>query len=183
MKARLWERYKKEIIPEMMKKFGLKNIMQVPRIEKVVLNMGVGEAITDIKILDKAMEELALIAGQKPVICRSKKAIANFKIKKGNPIGCKVTLRKDRMYEFLDRFINVALPRLRDFRGVSNDAFDEKGSFSLGLNEQTIFPEIEYDKVTRIQGLNINIVIKNSKSKEQSRELLKLFGLPFIKER
>jgi len=183
MKARLWERYKKEIIPEMMKKFGLKNIMQVPRIEKVVLNMGVGEAITDIKILEKAMEELALIAGQKPVICRSKKAIANFKIKKGNPIGCKVTLRKDRMYEFLDRFINVALPRLRDFRGVSNDAFDEKGSFSLGLNEQTIFPEIEYDKVTRIQGLNINIVIKNSKSKEQSRELLKLFGLPFIKER
>ncbi|MCM8783030.1 MAG: 50S ribosomal protein L5 [Candidatus Omnitrophica bacterium] len=179
MKARLWERYKKEIVPELMKKFGFKNVMEVPRLEKIVLNMGVGEAITDIKILEKAMEELALITGQRPVICRAKKAIANFKIKKGNPIGCKVTLRRERMYEFLDRLINVALPRIRDFRGVSPNAFDERYNFSLGLNEQTIFPEIDYDKVTRIQGMNINIVIKNSKSKQHSQELLSLFGIPF----
>jgi large subunit ribosomal protein L5 len=182
MKARLWEKYKNEIVPQLIKKFGFKNIMQVPRLEKIVINMGVGEAITDIKILEKAMEELSLITGQKPVICRAKKAIANFKIKKGNPIGCKVTLRRDRMYEFLDRLINVALPRIRDFRGVSTHAFDEKGNFSLGINEQTIFPEIDYDKVTRIQGMNINIVIRNSKSKEHSLELLKLFGMPFLKE-
>ena len=182
MKARLWEKYKNEIVPELMKKFKFKNIMEVPRLEKIVLNMGVGEAITDIKILDKAVEELALITGQKPVICRARKAVANFKIKQGNPIGCKVTLRRDRMYEFLDRLINVALPRLRDFRGVSLNAFDEKGNFSLGLNEQTIFPEIDYDKISRIQGMNINIVIRNSKSKQHSQELLKLFGIPFIKE-
>jgi len=182
MKPRLLEKYKNEIVPQLMKKFGFKNIMQVPRLEKIVVNMGVGEAITDIKILEKAMEELSLITGQKPIICRAKKAIANFKIKKGNPIGCKVTLRRDRMYEFLDRLINVALPRIRDFRGVSLHAFDGKGNFSLGINEQTIFPEIDYDKVTRIQGMNINIVIKNSKSKEHSIELLRLFGIPFLKE-
>ena len=182
MKPRLLEKYKNEIVPQLMKKFGFKNIMQVPRLEKIVVNMGVGEAITDIKILEKAMEELSLITGQKPIICRAKKAIANFKIKKGNPIGCKVTLRRDRMYEFLDRLINIALPRIRDFRGVSLYAFDGKGNFSLGINEQTIFPEIDYDKVTRIQGMNINIVIKNSKSKEHSIELLRLFGIPFLKE-
>jgi large subunit ribosomal protein L5 len=183
MRPRLLEKYKREIVPALMKKFGFKNIMQVPRLEKIVINMGVGEAITDIKILEKAMEELSLITGQKPVICRAKKAIANFKIKKGNPIGCKVTLRRDRMYEFLDRLISVALPRIRDFRGVSPHAFDERGNFSLGINEQTIFPEIDYDKVTRIQGMNINIVIRNSKSKEHSLELLRLFGMPFLKER
>jgi large subunit ribosomal protein L5 len=181
MKARLWEKYKKEIVPEMMKKFGFKNVMEVPRLEKIVVNMGVGEAITDIKILEKAAEELALITGQKPVICRAKKAVSNFKIKKGNPIGCKVTLRRDMMYIFLDKLINIALPRIRDFRGVSPNSFDQNYNFSLGLNEQVIFPEIDYDKVSRIQGMDISIIIRNSKSKEQSLELLKLFGMPFSK--
>lgn len=179
MIPRLLEKYRNEIIPKMMQEFGFKNVMQVPKLEKIVINMGVGEAITDIKILEKAMEELSLITGQRPVICRAKKAVANFKIKKGNPIGCKVTLRGKRMYEFLDRLINVALPRLRDFRGVSIDSFDQAGNFSLGLNEQTLFPEIDYDKVTRIQGLDISIVIRNSKSKQHSLALLKLFGMPF----
>jgi large subunit ribosomal protein L5 len=178
MQPRLKEIYHQEVVPAMAKKFNYKNRLQAPRVEKIVLNMGVGEAITDIKILDKAMEELALIAGQKPMICRSKKAISNFKIKQGNPIGCKVTLRRNMMYEFLDRLLNVALPRIKDFRGVSADAFDAKGNYSLGINEQTIFPEIDYDKIQRTQGMNITIVT-NARSKDEARELLRLFGMPF----
>lgn len=179
MVPRLLEKYRKEIVPQMQEKFDLKNKLEVPHLEKIVINMGVGEAQPDIKILEKAMEELALITGQKPIIRRAKKAIANFKIRKGNPIGCKVTLRRTIMYEFLDRLINVALPRIRDFRGIFPDSFDEKGNFSLGFTEQTIFPEIDYDKVTRTQGMDITFVIKNAKSKEQSQELLRLFGMPF----
>ena len=179
MDTRLLEKYKKEIVPEMIQVFSLKNKLEVPYIEKIVVNMGVGEAITDIKILEKAMDELGVITGQRPMIRRSRKAIANFKIRKGLPIGCMVTLRRAIMYEFLDRLINVALPRIRDFRGVPGDAFDKAGNFSLGLTEQTIFPEIEYDKVSRVQGMDINMVIRNSKTRQQSRKLLELFGMPF----
>lgn len=179
MVPRLLEKYRKEIVPQMMDKFGFGNKLEAPRLEKIVINMGVGEGQQDIKVIEKAMEELSLITGQKPILRRAKKAIANFKIKKGNPIGCKVTLRRTMMYEFLDRLISVALPRIRDFRGISQESFDEKGNFSLGLTEQTIFPEIDYDKISRVQGMDITLVIKNSKSKEQSRELLALFGMPF----
>lgn len=178
MIPRLKEAYNKEIVPAMMKKFNYKNKMQVPSIQKVVVNMGVGEAIADIKILDKAMEEMGVITGQKPVICRAKKAISNFKIRESNPIGCKVTLRKTIMYEFLDRLLNVALPRIRDFRGVPSTSFDEAGNYTLGINEQTIFPEIEYDKIQRPQGMNITIAT-NAVSKDQAKELLRLFGMPF----
>ena len=163
----------------MMEKFGLKNAMAVPRLDKIVVNMGVGEALADVKILDKAMDELAQIAGQKPLMRRAKIAISNFKIKEGNPIGAKVTLRRLKMYEFLDRLISIALPRIRDFRGVPVDSFDKAGNYAMGLAEQTIFPEIDYDRTPRVQGMDIIICIKNSKSKEQSRELLKLFGMPF----
>jgi len=163
----------------MMEKFGLKNRMAVPRLDKIVVNMGVGEALQDVKILDKAMEELGTITGQKPLMRRAKIAIANFKIKENNPIGCKVTLRRARMYEFLDRLISIALPRIRDFRGVPLHSFDQAGNYSLGLTEQNIFPEIEVDRITRTQGMDIVFVIKNSKSSEQSKELLKLFGIPF----
>jgi large subunit ribosomal protein L5 len=183
MVPRLLEKYKKEIVPEMIKSFGFKNNSEVPRLEKIVINMGVGEALTDIKMLDKAMEELGIITGQKPIMRRARKAISNFKVKQGSPVGCKVTLRKVMMYEFLDRMINIALPRLRDFRGVSKDSFDKAGNFNLGLNEQTIFAEIDYDKVTRVQGMNITIAISNSKSSEQSQKLLKLFGMPFQEEK
>jgi large subunit ribosomal protein L5 len=179
MNTRLLEKYKNEIVPELMKIFSLKNKLEVPYIEKIVINMGVGEAITDIKILEKAMDELGVIAGQRPVIRRSRKAIANFKIREGLPIGCKVTLRRAIMYEFLDRLINIALPRIRDFRGVTANAFDKAGNFSLGLTEQTIFPEIEYDRVTRVQGMDISMVIRNSKTRQESRKLLELFGMPF----
>ncbi|MCU0665813.1 MAG: 50S ribosomal protein L5 [Candidatus Omnitrophica bacterium] len=176
---RLLERYRKEIIPKMMEKFSLDNSMSVPRVEKVVVNMGVGEALQDVKALDKAMEELATITGQKPLMRRAKKAISNFKVKENAPVGCKVTLRRRHMYEFMDRLINVAMPRIRDFRGVKMDAFDRAGNYTLGLNEQHIFPELDVDRITRAQGMDITFVIKNSKSKEQSRELLKLFGIPF----
>ncbi len=179
MAPRLLEKYRNEILPKMMESFSLKNKMAVPRLEKIVVNMGVGEALTDIKILEKAMEELASITGQKPILRRVKKAIANFKIRQGQPIGCKVTLRRIMMYEFMDRLINVALPRIRDFRGISPESFDEKGNYTLGITEQAIFPEIDYDKVSHIQGMDITLVIKNAKSKEQSRELLRLFGMPF----
>ena len=179
MIPRLLEKYRNEILPQMQKTFGHKNKYAVPCLEKIVVNMGVGEAITDIKILDRCVEELALIAGQKPIIRRAKKAVSNFKIKKGQPIGCKVTLRRARMYEFLDRFINIALPRIRDFRGVSPKSFDKGGNYTLGLTEQGIFPEIDYDKIARAQGMDITIVIKNTKSSKQSKELLKLFGMPF----
>jgi large subunit ribosomal protein L5 len=183
MIPRMQEKYRNEIIPEMMKIFSLKNKMAVPYIDKIVINMGVGEALTDVKILDKAMEELATISGQKPLMRRARIAISNFKIKENNPIGCKVTLRRAKMYEFLDRFISVALPRIRDFRGVPLDSFDKAGNYSMGLQEQHIFPEIDFDRITRTQGMDITFVIKNSKSSEQSRALLKLFGMPFqIKE-
>ena len=179
MIPRLLEKYRKEIVPQMKKEFGIKNSMAVPRIEKVVVNMGVGEALQDIKILEKAMDELSLITGQKPVMRRAKKAIANFKIRQGSPVGCKVTLRRSMMYEFMDRLISIALPRIRDFRGVSMDAFDKAGNYTLGLSEQGIFPEIEYDKLTRTQGMDITFVIKNVRTKDQARALLRLFGVPF----
>ncbi len=179
MIPRLQERYRNEITPKMMETFGLKNKMAVPRLEKIVVNMGVGEGAQDIKILEKSMDEMAAITGQKPIMRRAKKAIANFKIRQNHPVGCKVTLRRAMMYEFMDRLLNVTLPRIRDFRGVSSDAFDHAGNYTLGLSEQTIFPEIEYDRITRTQGMDITFVIKNAKTKEQARELLKLFGMPF----
>jgi large subunit ribosomal protein L5 len=179
MIPRLLEKYRNEIVPKMVETFKLKNKMAVPRLEKIVVNMGVGEALQDVKILDKAAEEMGVITGQKPIIRRAKIAISNFKIKEGNPIGCKVTLRKQKMYEFLDRLVSVALPRIRDFRGVPTESFDKAGNYALGLPDQTIFPEIEYDRITRVQGMDIIFVIKNSKTKEQSRELLRLFGMPF----
>ncbi len=179
MTPHLLELYRNEIIPKMMGTFSLKNKMSVPRIEKIVVNMGVGEALQDVKILDKAMEDLSVITGQKPIIRRAKKAIANFKIKQGQAIGCKVTLRRKIMYEFLDRLVNIALPRIRDFRGVSPESFDKAGNYTMGLTEQGIFPEIDYDKVGRVQGMDITFVIKNAKTTEQARELLKLFGMPF----
>lgn len=153
--------------------------MEAPRLEKIVVNMGVGEGIQDVKIIERAMEELGTITGQKPLLRRAKKAISNFKIKEGSPVGCKVTLRRRMMYEFLDRLVNVTLPRIRDFRGVSPDAFDKGGNYTLGLSEQGIFPEIEYDKISRPQGMDITFVIKGSKNIEQSRQLLKLFGMPY----
>lgn len=183
MIPRLLEKYRKEIIPQMMKEFNIKNRMAVPRVDKIVVNMGVGEALQDIKILEKAIDELALITGQKPVMRRAKKAIANFKIRQGSPVGCKVTLRRSMMYEFMDRLISIALPRIRDFRGVSMDAFDKAGNYTLGLSEQGIFPEIEYDKLTRVQGMDITFVIKNVKVKDQAMALLKLFGMPFKTEK
>jgi len=179
MNPRLLEKYRKEIIPQMMKDFDIKNRMAVPRIDKIVVNMGVGEGAQDVKILEKSIEELAIITGQRPIMRRAKKAIANFKIREGSPIGCKVTLRRAMMYEFMDRLINIALPRIRDFRGVPLNAFDKAGNYTLGLSEQGIFPEIEYDRLTRTQGMDITFVIKNVKKNDQARALLKLFGMPF----
>ena len=175
--ARLSDIYKEKLVSLLMDKFGYKNLMQVPKLEKVVVSMGLGEAIRNAKILDDAVVELALITGQKPVVTRAKKSVANFKLRKGMPIGCMVTLRCKRMYEFLDRLLNIALPRVRDFRGVSPDAFDGRGNYSLGINEQTIFPEINYDKVSRMQGMNITIVT-SAKTDEEGRELLRLVGMP-----
>lgn len=178
MTPRLLEQYRKTIIPELSKKFGYKNAMQAPKLQKIVLNMGVGAGSQDIKFVEQAMADMGTIAGQKPVITRAKKAIANFKIRKGLPIGCKVTLRGNRMYEFLDRLVNTALPRIRDFRGISPDSFDGGGNYSMGIKEQSIFPEIDVDKVQKIQGMDIIMNIK-ARSKEESYELLKLFGMPF----
>jgi large subunit ribosomal protein L5 len=179
MLPRLLEKYRNQISQQLMQAFGIPNKLAVPRLEKIVVNMGVGDAIQDIKILEKAIEELSSITGQRPTLRRAKKAIANFKIRKGIPIGCKVTLRRKMMYEFMDRLLNVALPRQRDFRGVSSDAFDKAGNYTLGIPEQIIFPEIDYDKMSRVQGMDITFVIKNAKNAEQARELLKLFGMPF----
>ena len=179
---RLLERYRNEIVPQIMQAFGLKNRLAVPRLDKIVVNMGVGEALQDVKILDKSMEELAAITGQKPLMRRAKKAISNFKIKQGSPVGCKVTLRRRMMYEFMDRLINVAMPRIRDFRGVPADSFDKKGNYTIGLNDQSIFPELETDKITRSQGMDITFVIKNAETQERARELLRLFGMPFKTE-
>jgi len=176
---RLLEKYKNDIIPLMMQTFKLNNKMAVPRLDKIVVNMGVGEALQDIKILDRAMEDLGVITGQKPIMRRAKKAISNFKIKQGNPVGCKVTLRRVKMYEFMDRLLNVTLPRIRDFRGVPTDSFDQAGNYTLGITDHAIFPEIDYDKIPRSQGMDITIVLKNVGSIEQARELLRLFGMPF----
>lgn len=178
MTPRLLERYRKNIVPELSKKFGYKNALQAPRLQKIVLNMGVGAGVQDIKFVEQAIADMGSIAGQKPIITRAKKSIANFKIRKGLPIGCKVTLRGSRMYEFLDRFLNMALPRIRDFRGTSPDSFDEKGNYSIGIKEQSIFPEIDVDKIQKIQGMDIIMNIRSG-SKEESYELLKQFGMPF----
>jgi large subunit ribosomal protein L5 len=176
--SRLKTFYENEIRPQLTKEFNYRNIMEVPRLQCVVLNMGLGEAIQNIKILDNAVEELALIAGQKPVITRAKKSIASFKLRENMPIGCMVTLRRDRMYDFLDKLIHIALPRVRDFRGVSPKSFDGRGNYTLGIREHIIFPEINYDKIDKIKGLNITIVT-SSRTDEESRLLLKLIGMPF----
>ncbi len=176
--ARLKELYDREIIPRLMKDFGFRNVMEVPKLEKIVINMGLGEAIQNVKILDSAAVELAAIAGQKAVITKAKKSIASFKLRQGMPIGCMVTLRRERMYEFLDRLVNVSLPRVRDFKGVSGKAFDGKGNYSLGVKEQLIFPEINYDKVEKIKGMNITIVT-SARNDEEGKALLQLMGMPF----
>jgi large subunit ribosomal protein L5 len=176
--ARLKAFYDKEVIPKLMAEMKYKSVMEVPKLEKVVINMGLGEAIQNVKILDSAVIELAQISGQKAVITKAKKSIASFKLRQGMPIGCMVTLRKDRMYEFLDRLLNISLARVRDFKGLSPKAFDGMGNYSLGIKEQLIFPEINYDKIDKIKGLNITIVT-SAKTDEEGRMLLKLFGMPF----
>ena len=176
--ARLKEHYGKTVVPAMMEHFKYKNVMEVPRLVKIILNMGVGEAIQNIKILDGAVQELAMISGQKPVITKAKKSIATFKLRKGMPIGCTVTLRKERMYEFYDRLVNVALPRIRDFRGIPPNSFDGRGNFAMGVREQFIFPEIEYDKIEKVKGLNI-VVVTTAKTDDEARQLLSLMGMPF----
>ena len=178
MAARLRDRYQKEVAPQIAKDFGIKNPMAVPRVEKVVLNMGMGEAIANSKILDTAVDELRAITGQKPVITKAKKSIASFKLRQGMPIGVMVTLRGDRMYEFLDRLVSVALPRVRDFRGVSPKAFDGRGNYTMGVREQLIFPEIDFNKVDKLRGMNISIVT-TARNDEQARALLKALGMPF----
>lgn len=176
--SRLYEQYKNEVTPKLMEKFAYKNIMQVPKIDKVVLNIGVGEAIQNPKALDGAVNDLATITGQKPIITKAKKSIATYKLREGMPIGCKVTLRGERMYEFLDRLINFSLPRVRDFRGISANAFDGRGNYSLGIKEQTIFPEIDYDKIDKIRGLEV-VIVTTAKTDEEARELLREMGMPF----
>jgi large subunit ribosomal protein L5 len=170
--------YETEVVPRLNEKFEYKNPMQVPRLDKIILNIGLGEAINNIKILDSAAEELKMIAGQKPVITRAKKSIAAFKLREGMPIGCKVTLRKKKMYDFFNKLVNVALPRVRDFRGISDKAMDGRGNYTLGVKEQIIFPEIDYDKIDKIKGLNITVVT-TAKTDDEGRELLKLMGMPF----
>ena len=178
--SRLKETYKNEIMDAMTKKFGYKNVMQVPKLDKIVINMGVGEAKENAKILDTAVKDLEIISGQKAVVTRAKNSVANFKLREGQPIGCKVTLRGEKMYEFLDRLVNLALPRVRDFRGVNPNAFDGRGNYALGIKEQLIFPEIEYDKVDKVRGMDI-IFVTTANTDEEARELLKLLGMPFSK--
>ena len=178
--SRLKETYKNEIVDAMIKKFGYKNIMEVPKLDKIVVNMGVGEAKDNAKVLDSAVKDLETITGQKAVLTRAKKSVANFKIREGMAIGCKVTLRGERMYEFADRLINLALPRVRDFRGINPNAFDGRGNYALGIKEQLIFPEIEYDKVDKVRGMDI-IVVTTAETDEEARELLAQFGMPFKK--
>jgi large subunit ribosomal protein L5 len=175
---RLQESFKKQVIPAMMKRFGYKNVLEVPRLQKIALNMGIGEAVQDPKSLDNAMNDLSIISGQKPRVRTAKKSISNFKLRKGMKVGCSVTLRGARMYEFLDRFINVAVPRIRDFRGLSDKAFDGRGNYSVGVREQIIFPEINVDKIDKIRGLDITFVT-NAKNDDEAFELLKNFGMPF----
>ncbi len=174
----LQKKYREEVVPAMIKTFSYSNVMQVPRLEKIVLNMGLGDALESAKVLDTSMEEIAVITGQRPVLTRARKSIANFKLREGNPIGCMVSLRKGRMYEFLNRLMNIALPRMRDFKGASPKAFDGRGNFTMGIREQLIFPEIDYDNVEQIKGMNITIVT-SAKTDEEARELLKLMGMPF----
>ena len=178
--SRLKDLYKSEIVDAMVKKFGYKNIMEVPKLDKIVINMGVGEAKDNSKVLEVAVKELETIAGQKVVTTKAKNSVANFKIREGMPIGCKTTLRGDKMYEFLDRLVNLALPRVRDFRGVSADSFDGRGNYALGIKEQIIFPEIEYDKIDNVRGMDV-IIVTTAKTDEEARELLRLFNMPFKK--
>ena len=177
---RLQEQYNKEIVPAMISKFGYKNVMQVPKLSKIVVNMGVGEAKDNSKALDAAVNDMTIITGQHPIITKAKKSIANFKLREGMPIGCKVTLRGDKMYDFADRLINLALPRVRDFRGVSADSFYGRGNYALGLKEQLIFPEIEYDQVDKVRGMDV-VFVTTAKTDEEARELIRLFGMPFAK--
>ena len=180
MAARLKESYVNEVAPALMKKFEYKSVMQIPKLDKIVINMGVGEAKENAKVLDTAIKDLETITGQKAVVTRAKKSVANFKLREGMPIGCKVTLRGEKMYEFTDRLVNLALPRVRDFRGVNPDAFDGRGNYALGIKEQLIFPEIEYDKVDKVRGMDI-IFVTTAETDEEARELLTLFGMPFKK--
>jgi len=179
---RLLERYRGEIVPEMMKVFSYKNKMEAPKLTKIVINIGLGEASQDIKLLEAAQSQLAMITGQKPVVTKAKKAIANFKIRRGSAIGCKVTLRRAKMYEFLDRLISIAIPRIRDFRGLSPDSFDKGGNYAFGLSEQLIFAEVDVDKVTKIHGMDI-IIVTTAKTRDEAYELLKMMGMPFAKSK
>ena len=180
MSSRLKEIYKNEIVDAMTKKFGYKNVMEVPKLDKIVINMGVGEAKENAKVLESAVSDMETITGQKAVVTKAKHSIANFKIREGQSIGCKTTLRGDKMYEFLDRLVNLALPRVRDFRGVNPNSFDGRGNYALGIKEQIIFPEIEYDKVDKVRGMDV-IIVTTAKKDEEARELLRLFNMPFAK--
>ena len=181
MSSRLKDMYKNEIVDAMIKKFGYKNVMEVPKLDKIVINMGVGEAKENAKVLESAVSDMETITGQKAVITKAKHSIANFKIREGQSIGCKTTLRGDKMYEFLDRLVNLALPRVRDFRGVSANSFDGRGNYALGIKEQIIFPEIEYDKVDKVRGMDV-IIVTTARTDEEARELLTLFNMPFAKQ-
>ena len=176
--ARLKDHYKSEVVPAMMKQFGYRNTMQVPRLEKIIVNMGLGEAIQNVKILDSAAAEIGALTGQKAVITKARKSIATFKLRKGMSIGCMVTLRKERMYEFFDRLVNVALPRIRDFRGIPPSSFDGRGNFAMRIKEQFIFPEIDYDKIDKVKGMNV-VIVTTARTDEEARHLLKLMGMPF----
>ena len=178
MAARLKEFYKSEVAPALMKKFEYKSVMQIPKLDKIVINVGCGEARENSKVVDAIVSDLAQITGQKPIICKAKKSVANFKLREGMPIGVKVTLRGDRMYEFLDRFYNLALPRVRDFRGINPNSFDGRGNYAMGIKEQLIFPEIDYDKIDKVRGMDI-IMVTTANTDEEARELLKLMGAPF----
>ncbi|MDR4888438.1 50S ribosomal protein L5 [Bacillus timonensis] len=177
---RLKEKFQKEITPALMSKFNYKSVMQVPKVEKIVINMGVGDAVQNSKVLDNAVEELAALSGQKPVVTKAKKSIAGFRLREGMPIGAKVTLRGERMYDFLDKLVSISLPRVRDFRGVSKKSFDGRGNYTLGVKEQLIFPEIDYDKVSKVRGMDI-VIVTTANTDEEARELLTAFGMPFQK--
>jgi large subunit ribosomal protein L5 len=176
--GKLKEIYQQKVVPAMTKRFNYRNVMEVPKLKKIVINMGLGEAIQNIKILDSAVQELSQITGQRPVITKAKKSIAQFKLRKGMPIGCMVTLRKERMYDFFNRLVNVALPRVRDFKGISGKSFDGRGNYALGIREQLIFPEIHYDKIDKVKGMNI-VIVTTAKTDEEGKELLSLLGMPF----
>ena len=180
MAARLKEAYKSEVAPALMKKFQYDSVMQIPKLDKIVLNVGCGEARENSKVVDAIVNDIGIITGQKPIICRAKKSVANFKLREGMPIGVKVTLRGDKMYEFLDRFFNLALPRVRDFRGINPNSFDGRGNYAMGIKEQLIFPEIEYDKIDKVRGMDV-IITTTAKTDEEARELLRMFNMPFKK--